>query len=199
MESKKGISKKIIILIIAIVAVTIGVIGGSFYLYSRLTVEVKEDTLEGGNVALTYTDEENLFIIENAVPTSDLVGTELDSAELYFDFTVHTEVEEANYMEYEIILVKDDSVSTALDKNIKVYLEKEDSGSYNQVVSPILFKSNVKDNDYNSSAMSIFKYKRATSGNDNYRLRLWVADTAIINDGEIQNFGVKVAIRAIAE
>lgn len=199
MDNKKGVSKGIIIISFIIVLLVVGIVIGAFYVHNNQPVDIEEETLSGGKISLTYTDEENLFVIENAIPTSDVVGKKLDSAELFFDFTINTEVDEANYVEYEILLVKDETVSTTLDENIKVYLEKQKSGTYTSVVEPIVFNADVDDEKYGKNVMAIYKQKKTSSGNDNYRLRLWVSDTAVFNEGEIQNFGVKVAIKGVAK
>lgn len=199
MENKNGISKGILITCLIIVLLVVGIVVGAFYIHNNQPVDVIEEDLVGGNVSLTYSDEENLFVIENAIPTSDMVGTKLDSAELFFDFTVKTEIEDANYVEYEIILVKDESTSTSLNDNIKVYLEKEKRGTYSKVVEPTIFKTNLTDAELGSDLMSVYKQKKTSSGSDNYRLRLWVSDTAVFNAGEEQNFGIKIALKGVAK
>ena len=193
MENKKSVSKGLIFVVIVIVLLVGAAIGGAFYLHLNQTQDVEEKTLDGGAISLTYVDEVNLFTIENAIPTSDLVGTVSDSAEMFFDFTVKTTIEEANEIEYEIILVKDETVSTALNENIKVYLEKSESGTYVEVAGPEVFTVN-DDLDLDGDAMSIYKTSTKSSGNDNYRLRIWLSDTAVYDASELQNFGVKVAI-----
>ena len=65
-----------------------GIVVGAFYIHNNQPVDVIEENLTGGDISLTYSDEENLFVIENAIPTSDIVGIKYDSAELFFDFTV---------------------------------------------------------------------------------------------------------------
>lgn len=199
MENKKGISKGVIITSIIIVLLVVAIVVGAFYIHNSKPVNVEEDTLPGGDIALTYSDEENLFVIENALPTSDVVGTTLDSAELFFDFTVKTEIEDAEYIEYEILLVKDETLSTALNDNVKVYLEREKSGTFSKVNDPVLFSANVKDAELGDSVMKVHNQRKTSSGSDNYRLRLWISDTAVFTPGEIQNFGVKVAIKGTAK
>lgn len=199
MESKKGISKGIIIAAVIIVILVIGIVVGAFYIHNNKPVDVEELTLPGGDIALTYSDDENLFVIENAIPTSDMVGIKYDSAELFFDFTVKTTIEDAEYVEYEVLLVKDETISTALNDNVKVYLEKEKSGTYSKVIDPMVFSANTKDEELGTDIMSVYKQKKVSSGSDNYRLRVWLSDTAVFTAGEVQNFGVKVAIKGIAK
>lgn len=199
MENKKGISKGILLSSIVIVLLVVGIVIGAFNIYNSQPVDVVEENLTGGEISLTYSDDENLFVIENAIPTSDIVGTKYDSAELYFDFTVKTEMEDANSISYDVIIVKDDISSTAKNENIKIYLEKQTNGSFVKVIDPIVFKPTIKNEEYGENAMSIYTHEKSKSGSDNYRLRMWVSDTAVFNVGEIQNFGVKVAIKGSAK
>ena len=199
MDKKNGISKGVIIGTVIVVLLVGLVVCGAFYYSNNQPENVEEQTLNGGRVSLTYTDEENIFSIENAVPTSDVVGMAYDSANLFFDFTVKTEIEEANYVEYEIILVKDDALSTSLNENIKVYLEKEMSGTYTEVTGPKVFVPDVQDVGLGENAMTVYSNKKMSNGNDNFRLRFWLSDTAQFNSGEVQNFGVKILVRAVAK
>ena len=85
MENKKGVSKKIIIVSFIIVLLVIGIVTAAFVIHNNIPKEIVEETLEGGKISLTYSDEQNLFLIENSIPTSDLVGKAYDSADLFFD------------------------------------------------------------------------------------------------------------------
>lgn len=199
MEVKKGVSKGVVICCLIIVLLVVGIVGGAFYIYYGSPEEVHQETLDGGKIALSYVDEENLFLLENLIPTSDLVGTVYDSADMFFDFTVNVDIEEANNIEYEVLVVKDETLSTALNTNIKIYLEKEENGNYVKVAGPQIFSSNVEDSDLGNSVMSLYKMQRKSNGNDNYRLRLWLSDTAVVTPNEIQNFGIKVALKGKAK
>lgn len=199
MGVKRSVSKGVVIACIIIVILVACIVGGTFYIYYGSPKEVYQESLTGGNISLTYSDEENLFAIENAIPTSDIVGKAYDSADLFFDFTVKVDIEDANYIEYDVLLVKDETLSTAINNNIKVYLEKEKNGSYVKVAGPELFTSNLDDEQIGNSVMSIYKEKHTESGNDNYRLRMWLSDSAKINAGEIQNYAVKVALKGKAK
>ena len=88
MEVKKGISKGVIIACLIIAILVVCIVVGAFYIYYGSPKEVYQESLTGGDISLTYSDEENLFAIENAIPTSDIVGKAYDSADLFFDFSV---------------------------------------------------------------------------------------------------------------
>lgn len=194
MEKKKNISKGIIIISLIIVILVVAIVIGAFVIHDNKPFDVVEETLEGGKISLTYSDEQNLFLIEGAIPTSDVVGKAADSADLFFDFTVKTILEEANSIDYSIVLVKDETLSTAINKNIKVYLEKEKNGTFVSVVEPVIFSNNFKSNELGSTLMNIYKSSKTANGSDNYRLRMWLSDTAVYSSEQLQNFGVKIAI-----
>ena len=66
MENKKGISKSVISISIVIVSLVIGIIVGAFYINGKQSVAVVEENLAGGEISLTYSDEENLFGFANS-------------------------------------------------------------------------------------------------------------------------------------
>ena len=91
--------------------------------------EVVTKKLDGGSINLTYTDEFNGITVNKCVPLNDNRGKIMDSADLFFDFSVTSELLDADVINYEISLKKDTALSTTLDENIRVYLEKEKDGN----------------------------------------------------------------------
>ena len=74
MEEKKGISKKIIIFVFIFSILLLFLIIFLFLIYTNEPAKVKNETLDGGEVSLTYTDDENVFSINSSTPTSDITG-----------------------------------------------------------------------------------------------------------------------------
>ena len=194
MENKKGISTKVWIMIICIILIVFTFIGIAAYIHYNRPVDVNYEEEVGGDVSLTYTDEENVFSFSNGFPMSDVDGISQSAADKFFDFTVSTDISNANSIKYSILLVKDENISTSVNDNIKIYLEKQNSGSYSSVVEPKIFSPNIKDGKYDGDAMTIYQTTKKQSGKDNYRLRMWVADTAITTPEQAENFGVKIII-----
>ena len=124
---------------------------------------------------------------------SDADGMIQDASDKFFDFSINTDISNANNLEYSIILVKDEELSTALDENVKIYLEKEVSGSYSEVTGPIVFSSNMKDSEY-KNAMTIYKGTNKNNKTENFRLRMWISDTAEVTPEQIQNYSVKIMV-----
>lgn len=194
MENNKGISKKMWFIIVGIVLIVVAIVVVAAMMFYNQPANVEVDELNGGEVSLTYTDDENVFTITGAQMMSDTDGMNQDAVDKYFDFTVSTDISNANNIEYSIILVKNEETSTSLNENIKIYLEKQNSGSYDKAFGPEVFSENVKEGTYEGDAMTILKVTKKNSTKDNYRLRMWVSDTAQIPAEEIQNFSVKIIV-----
>ena len=193
MSSKKGISFKVWMLLLAVFLSVGAVIGVSAYLFYGEEKNIEYDEVSGGELSMTYTDDQNIFSITNGIMMSDVDGMAQDASDKFFDFSVNTDISNANNLEYSIILVKDEELSTAQDENVKIYLEKEISGSYSEVAGPIVFSSNMKDSEY-ENAMTIYKGTNKNNKTENFRLRMWISDTANVTPEQIQNYTVKIML-----
>ena len=129
---------------------------------------------------MTYTENMNGISIQDALPTSDEVGKKLNGKGEYFDFTIKSNIVNSS-ITYEIAAIKDKS-STISDDSIKLYLEKQNSGTYEQVMEPTIFKSITKKSKIGSpkGSMVLYKLNRKKSGTDNYRLRMWIKEDAVV-------------------
>ena len=193
MTNKKGISFKVWMLLIAVFLSVGAVIGVSSYLFYGEPKNIEYDEVSGGEISMTYTDDKNVFAITNGIKMSDAEGMIQDASDKFFDFSINTDISNANNLEYSIILVKDETLSTALDENVKIYLEKEVSGSYSEVAGPIVFSSNMKDSEL-GEAMTIYKGTNKNNKTENFRLRMWISDTAEVIPEQIQNYSVKIMV-----
>ena len=193
MTNKKGISFKVWMLLIAVFLSVGAVIGVSSFLFYGEPKNIEYDEVSGGEISMTYTDDKNVFAITNGIKMSDAEGMIQDASDKFFDFSINTDISNANNLEYSIILVKDETLSTALDENVKIYLEKEVSGSYSEVAGPIVFSSNMKDSEL-GEAMTIYKGTNKNNKTENFRLRMWISDTAEVTPEQIQNYSVKIMV-----
>lgn len=201
MDNKKMISKKVLFGIIGISSVFIVILIVSFVLFFSSPKEVKMREIDGGDVSMTYTDDTNELSIINAVPTTDSLGMAQNGADQYFDFTVKTDVLHGAKAKYEIALIKDRANSTAMDENIKIYLEKQVNGAYVECFGPTSFKALTKKSKVGSpkGSMLVAEVLNNKSKIENYRLRMWIADTALIPEGVTQNYSVHVVVNGIAK
>ena len=142
---------------------------------------------------MTYTEDNNGISIENASPISDEVGKVLNAKGEYFDFTVTTKVAQDTSVFYEIAAIKDPN-STIDDKDVKIYLEKQKSGTYEQVMAPTPFITlpNGSNTGAPKGSMILQKVKKTNNSTDNYRLRMWVNETADIQDVKTYTISINV-------
>lgn len=145
------------------------------------------------NISMTYTENTNGISIQDALPTSDAIGKALSGKGEYFDFTIQTNVSKNASVSYEIAVIKDKK-STIDDSTVKLYLEKQVSGSYEQVTEPTIFQPIQKASKIGSpkNSMILYKVTRKKKGTDHYRLRMWLKEDANIQVD--QSFTIKVNV-----
>ena len=187
-ENKSNSSKFIFISVILVTILVILVLCLSFTAFKKATSEDGTNPSNDSNgngginskISMTYTENMNGISIQDALPTSDEVGKHLNGKGEYFDFTIKSNVVNSS-ITYEIAAIKDKS-STISDNSIKLYLEKQNSGSYEQVMEPTIFKSITKKSKIGSpnGSMVLYKLNRKKSGTDNYRLRMWIKEDAVV-------------------
>lgn len=182
----------LILCILCIVGISIG-----FYFYKQETNKVVVKDKLGGDVYLKYVGNTNGLTLLNASPMSDQLGALQDGDNKYFDFSVEVDLDEADFVEYEIAIVKDKSFSNIPDNEVKFYLEEENSGSFSKVFGPSEFKPLEKKTELGTDKgdMVLYTVKKADSGTINYRLRMWMAETSTMPVG---NYSVEVSINGKA-
>ena len=182
----------LILCILCIVGISIG-----FYFYKQETNKVVVKDKLGGDVYLKYVGNTNGLTLLNASPMSDRLGALQDGDNKYFDFSVEVDLDEADFVEYEIAIVKDKSFSNIPDNEVKFYLEEENSGSFSKVFGPSEFKPLEKKTELGTDKgdMVLYTVKKADSGTINYRLRMWMSETSTMPVG---NYSVEVSINGKA-
>lgn len=182
----------LILCILCIVGISIG-----FYFYKQETNKVVVKDKLGGDVYLKYVGNTNGLTLLNASPMSDQLGALQDGDNKYFDFSVEVDLDEADFVEYEIAIVKDKSFSNIPDNEVKFYLEEENSGSFSKVFGPSEFKPLEEKTELGTDKgdMVLYTVKKADSGTINYRLRMWMSETSTMPVG---NYSVEVSINGKA-
>ena len=81
---------------------------------------------------------------------------------------------------------------------LKVYLEKEDSGTYNSLIKPQVFKPLKENSELGSpkGSMVLTKVINKKSKIDNYRLRSWLSDSSILSD---DTYSLEIILKARAK
>lgn len=185
-------------LIVGIIFVMILVVSIGFIAFSNREDEVIEKNSDGAKVYLNYSSDIPGLKVFNMSPTFDEVAINDLKDGTYFDFSVEVDMLKANEYEYEISVVKDINNSSISDDDIRVYLEKEDSGSYVRVFEPNKYSALKKKSDLGSSkgSMVLFTDSCSKDCSNNYRLKIWLADSATTTIG---SYGVDVMVNGIAK
>ena len=183
-ESK--LSKKFwIILLVVNILIIIPIIVG-FVLFANREEKVIVEKETGGNLVLNYTGKDTTFVLDELKPTTDSVALKELVDGNYFDFSVDVGLDNAPSIEYEIAVIKDKKYSTISDDDIKIYLEQEKSGTYTKVFGPSKYEPLKKDTELGSieGSMLLTKVKRIKNTTDNYRLKVWLSDKSVSQNGK---------------
>ena len=198
--NKKGLSlsKTFWFALIGICLLFIVIITVGFIAFSNRKDEVIEKNENGGKITLNYTNNITGLSLKDIVPTTDSVAMKELKDGKYFDFFIDVEVNGASSIEYEISAIKDNKNSNISNDDIRIYLEKEKSGTYTKVFGPSKYIPIKKDSDLGSQkdSMILVKSKAIRSSKDNYRLRMWLSDKSVMEKG---NFTIDVVVNGIAK
>lgn len=175
--NKKGLYVSLIISFFVLVLLIVLVV-----VFFKQPPKEEKKKLDGGSVILTYVDDSSILILDDVVPKSDEEGISNIAADQYFDFTVTTDIVEANELDFEIG-VECNKETTVNCELIKVYLEEMIDGGYVKVSDPLLFKPIDKKTDLGTKkgSMVLYKGKDKKSAYHNFRLRAWVNPDASID------------------
>ncbi len=197
-EKKGSLSKRfwLIISTVCVVLLIFAIVG--IVVFSNRKPQLIKKTEKGGNVTLNYSSTSNILQINNGGPISDAFGIVNNEAGMYFDFTVKTDITNAKKVDYEIAVKKISLDTNVPDNNIKVYLEKEDSGTYNSVFKPKLYTPLKKKTELGTEkgSMVLVKQTRNKTTEDNYRLRTWISEDSLITAA---SYSLQVNIKAKAK
>ena len=193
---KKESNNKIFIIIICLFIFIIMVIGVSMATFTYTKENKSINTISTGNIYLNYTEDTNGINITNAYPMADEVGKTLTKEDQYFDFTVEASISGDVVASYEVSAEKETS-STLDNDEVKLYLEKKVNNTYQEVMAPKNFTPLKESTDLGTMAGSMLLDSGTVSKSStvNYRLRMWVSDTTILDNLE-KSFGVRVSIKA---
>lgn len=192
-EETEKKSKKTLLVILAVTILVISVISLSFATLQQGENDNGANSISTGNISMNYTESINGISIENAMPTTDAVGKQLKGTGEYFDFTINSTIVGNVSVQYEIAAVKDKD-STIPDSDIKLYLEQQISGSYEEVMAPTIFTPIGSKSEIGSpaGAMILKTVTKNQTSTDNYRLRMWIKEDAQI--GQDQSYTIKVNV-----
>ena len=195
-NSKKKVSKKLIGWLVVASILVIAIIVVAFIIFNKRENNKKDKYFDSGSVLMTYSENSNIFFIDNMVPLVDDIAKASNIDGHYYDFTINVDLGDSKAIDYEIGLLIDDEFTSSLPETVKIYLEKQESGTYIPVSEPITFD---QLNDYSSYGASvgtkiIAKVSSEESVSHNYRLRMWLTDGTFVSPDVVQSFGVAINV-----
>lgn len=195
-EEKNGKLYFTLIILLLLILLIIGI--------SAISVTVtkkgdKTNSITTGRISLDYTEDTNGITITNAMPMTDESGKTMSATNQYFDFSVTSTIQGNATITYEISGQKQEN-STLKNNEVKLYLEKKNGGTYEEVMKPKHFTPLTSLTDVGSEKGTMLLYKNTvdTSKTDNYRLRMWVDENTKV-DATQRIFTVQVALHANAK
>ncbi len=195
-EEKK--TRRLLFSIVGVTILVLAVLGLSFATFQQEHKSGNSNSITTQNISMNYTEGENGISIVNATPTSDAVGKLLSGKGEYFDFTITATLAGNAKVKYEIAAMKDKS-STIPDANMKLYLEQQVSGTYEEVMAPKVYTPITEESEVGSpvGSMILKTVTKEESGTDNYRLRMWIKENAAVEIS--QHYTVKVNVYGKAQ
>lgn len=186
-------TKNIVLVVLGVSVILIFIIVFAFIMFFKDQKNNVNEVVKNSVVTMNYKTATNQFTLLNLSPLSNEVGKDLRAEGSYFDFSVSSEMDKDTSVDYEIALIKDER-STIPDSDVVVYLEKQTSGSYAKVEEPSFFTPIKKKTSLGSPSKSMVLDRVSLSSEkiDNYRLRLWVREGAIIDPNA--TYSVKVSV-----
>lgn len=200
MKKKNVVSKKVLIFIIVVSILFLLSIILAFVCYSANNKKKESTVHDSGSIVMTYSNSSNSLTIDNSVLLSDKDGILVKDVNHYFDFTVNTVLKDSKMISYEISIMKDPA-STIADDKIRVYLEKQTSGTFTKVFEPQQYIPLAKKSDIGSPAgsMVLFKGISKSDSSDNYRLRIWVSNDVQLDNSQLGNYTLSVDVYGKAQ
>ncbi len=195
-SSKKGISKKFVVGLIVASILIVTLIIVSFIMFFIHENNKDAEFFDSGSIVMTYAENSDIFFINNILPMTDEVGKANSNEGQYYDFTINVNLGDCDKSSYEIALEISDEFTTALPSTVKVYLEKQESGSYIPVGEPVTFDKLQSNSLYGApkDAKIIASVNEKETVSNNYRLRMWLADGTVVSPEILQSFGIEINV-----
>lgn len=198
----KSYNKTNLLIICMICLLLIVVIGVTYVLYSYMDLENGKNDVKSGSISLNYTEDNNSISIQNSLPISDSVGKGLQRDESdgsikgHFDFNVSCEMVGKTTINYEVYALKQTIVEELSEDYVKIYLtdgEKEEAyPNFDGRKVPVY--SDLKVASSEPAGKRLYFGEFTSSGVQNFRLRMWLADTYTVN-AAIKTFTIKINVK----
>ena len=183
--AREKASKQFFIILFIIICILIFIFCLCLWLFFNKREKVLYQEEKGGTVLLNYVSDFNGLSFHNMSPCNDADCITNLKDGTYFDFFIDTKIDEASLIDYEICLGRDKKYSS-LDKDIRIYLEEEISGTYTKVFGPSEFVPLKKKSKYGTDIgdMILLHVRKMNLSTGRFRLRMWLSNSAKVSTGD---------------
>lgn len=197
-KADNNVSKKFLYTIMGISIFFICIIAFFIVAFINRDDKMIEKVENGGQITLNYTNNVTGLSLKNIAPTVDSIAMKDLTENNYFDFFIDLDLKKAKVIEYEISVINNKDNSTIPNDDIKIYLEKEESGTYSKVFGPDKYTPIKEKTELGSEkgSMILLKSKATKTTKDNYRLRMWLSDQSTLPSGD---YSLDVVVNGIAK
>ena len=183
MKGRSSNSKQILLSVLGVAILVVAVVGVSFAAFSYTQTGQYENKITTGAINMSYSNPTNGIDITDAQPVSDATGKAYSEENEYFDFSVSATITGTATINW-VITATTTPAATLTDDYVKVYLTDKGASNDqdNQILAPTIVSSLDKTEADNDASAPEDEYilhsgSYSTTSTDNYRLRMWIADT----------------------
>lgn len=202
-------TKQVLLTIVGIVLLVLITVGVTYSFIMYTQPGEKENTIyTGGGLRFKYMEKDRSIKIADAMPMTNEVGT--TQKDYVFDFTILGDITDASTVTYYVTARKDD-ISDNIDNIVNMYLTevtKNTNVEVEQPVSKIAYQGIKKYSaleqytDITNHTEKIIYADRVEAHTRNYkkdfRLRMWLDDSADFYSNDYNNKKFKVNINVYA-
>ena len=186
------LTKKIVLLTLAVISLVSFVVGISYAAYSYQQTSTSANTINAGTISMTYTEPVTGIVLTDSLPVDDATAKVWQDAGQVFSFSVSATSTGTVSVPYEISIQKTEA--TLENSQVKVYLTKGTLGNETAVYGPNLMSSLMVSANKSTLRTDVSAYKihketinfvngSASNSTVNYHLRIWVDSAATVTSG----------------
>ena len=201
-----SLSRQIMLSVLGLAILIVAVVGVSYAIFVTTLTGTKENEITTGTISMSFVEKNDGISITNALPMSVAEGKKLSGANNVYDFVVSSAIAGVTTVNYEVVAEKIEfqDKEKLSDKSVKLYLQKKENNKFKDTVItsiPRSFTPDLEISELGSPAEGMILYKgefvndstEKQSFNEYFRLRMWLADDAIIDEVS-RTFKVRISV-----
>ena len=170
-----------------------------FFILAFVFIEYKasKKVIKGKKITevmyITYSNKNNGIDVDKNFVKNDEDGKKEKDISRYFNFNIESKITDNLKVDYEVVVEKDSKCNIS-DNNLKIYLERENEGTYIKIFDPKSFKALKKKSKLGSpkGTMVLFNGSYSKDAIEKYRLKAWIKEGTEVNDDTKCHISTKI-------